>query len=130
MHSVVTPFHLSTNLPDDTRYGATRAHNRSMSEFVANDSWLMGVVVVSRNNPKLALVEVVSVAGADLEAAWALWQQGNGHRVTSIWTRSGSAWPAGVDHSFCTSEGRRCSSILCGRTPAARLGERWRKRPK
>ena len=72
MHSVVTPFHLSTNLPDDTRYGATRAHNRSMSEFVANDSWLMGVVVVSRNNPKLALVEVVSVVAADLEAAWVL----------------------------------------------------------
>ncbi|MGZ0191801.1 MAG: amidohydrolase family protein, partial [Acidimicrobiales bacterium] len=39
-HSVVTPFHPSTNLPDDVRYGATRAHNRAMSEFVANDSRL------------------------------------------------------------------------------------------
>ncbi len=69
-HSVVTPFHPSANLPDDIRYGATRAHNRAMSEFVANDSRLMGVAVVPLNNPALALVELEFALHAGLEAVW------------------------------------------------------------
>ncbi|MDA3032950.1 MAG: amidohydrolase family protein, partial [Actinomycetota bacterium] len=69
-HSVVTPFSASKNLPDDIRYGATRAHNRAMSEFVANDSRLMGVAVVPLNNPELALVELEFALQAGLEAVW------------------------------------------------------------
>ena len=69
-HSVVTPFHPSTNLPDAVRYGATRAHNRAMSDFVANDSRLMGVGVVPLNNPELAAVELEFALEAGLEAIW------------------------------------------------------------
>ena len=69
-HSVVTPFHPSTNLPDDVRYGATRAHNRAMSDFVANDSRLMGVAVVPLNNPDRAVIELDFALEAGLEAVW------------------------------------------------------------
>jgi len=69
-HSVVTPFHPSNNLPDDVRYGATRAHNRAMSDFVANDARLMGVGVVPLDNPALALAELDFILNAGLEAVW------------------------------------------------------------
>jgi predicted TIM-barrel fold metal-dependent hydrolase len=69
-HSVVTPFSASTTLSDEIRYGATRAHNRAMSDFVANDPRLMGVAVIPLNNPELALLEVEFALEAGLEAVW------------------------------------------------------------
>jgi len=36
-HSVSTPFSASRKLADDVRYGATRAHNRAMHDFCAED---------------------------------------------------------------------------------------------
>jgi predicted TIM-barrel fold metal-dependent hydrolase len=69
-HSVVTPFSASTKLTDDVRYGATRAHNRAMCDFVANDDRLMGVAVIPLNDPELALAEVDFVIEAGLEAVW------------------------------------------------------------
>ncbi|MFT6762074.1 MAG: putative TIM-barrel fold metal-dependent hydrolase [Candidatus Aldehydirespiratoraceae bacterium] len=69
-HSVVTPFSASKKLSDELRYGATRAHNRAMSDFVANDPRLMGVAVIPLNNPELALLEVDFALEAGLEAVW------------------------------------------------------------
>jgi len=69
-HSVVTPFHPSDNLPDDVRYGATRAHNRAMGDFVANDSRLMGVGVVPLNNPERAVTELEFALEAGMESIW------------------------------------------------------------
>ncbi len=69
-HSVVTPFSASTKLPDDVRYGATRAHNRAMSDFCADDERLMGVAVVPLDNPELALAELDFALGAGLQAVW------------------------------------------------------------
>lgn len=69
-HSVVTPFSASAKLPNDLRYGATRAHNRAMRDFVANDERLMGVAVIPLNDPELMLAEVDFVIEAGLEAVW------------------------------------------------------------
>ncbi len=69
-HSVVTPFSASSKVTDDLRYGATRAHNRAMRDFVANDDRLMGVAVVPLNDPESALAEVDFVLEAGLEAVW------------------------------------------------------------
>ena len=69
-HSVVTPFSMSSKLGDDLRYGATRAHNRAMSDFVANDARLMGVGVVPLNNPQLAVAELEFALEAGMEAIW------------------------------------------------------------
>jgi predicted TIM-barrel fold metal-dependent hydrolase len=69
-HSVVTPFSMSSKVGDDLRYGATRAHNRAMSDFVANDDRLMGVAVVPLDNAERALAEVEFALEAGLEAVW------------------------------------------------------------
>lgn len=69
-HSVVTPFSASTKVTHDLRYGATRAHNRAMRDFVANDDRLMGVAVIPLNDPQAALAEVDFVLEAGLEAVW------------------------------------------------------------
>jgi predicted TIM-barrel fold metal-dependent hydrolase len=69
-HSVVTPFSASSKLTDDVRYGATRRHNRAMSDFVANDDRLMGVAVIRLNDPDRALAEVDFVIEAGLEVVW------------------------------------------------------------
>lgn len=69
-HSVVTPFSASKKLTDEVRYGATRAHNRAMRDFVANDDRLMGVAVIPLNNPELAVAEVEFALDAGLDAVW------------------------------------------------------------
>lgn len=69
-HSVVQPFHPSSKTRDDLRYGATRAHNRHMSEFCASDSRLMGVGVVPLDNPALAIEELEFALKEGLEAIW------------------------------------------------------------
>ena len=69
-HSVATPFSPSRTLSADVRYGATRAHNRAMSEFCADDDRLMGVGIVPLDDPELALGEVEFALEAGLEAIW------------------------------------------------------------
>ncbi len=69
-HSVATPFSPSRKLSNDVRYGATRAHNRAMSEFCADDDRLMGVGIVALEDPDLALLELEFALTAGLEAIW------------------------------------------------------------
>jgi uncharacterized protein len=69
-HSVATPFSPSRSLPTEVRYGATRAHNRAMSEFCADDDRLMGVGIVPLEDPDAALVELEFALRAGLEAIW------------------------------------------------------------
>ena len=52
-HSVALPFHASSKTDQRLRYGATRAHNRHMKEFCANDDRLMGVAIVHSTIPNV-----------------------------------------------------------------------------
>jgi len=69
-HSVVTPFHPSANLDPRLRYGATRAHNRAMSDFCANDDRMMGVGVVPLDDADLAMEELLFGLESGMEAIW------------------------------------------------------------
>lgn len=69
-HSVVQPFHPSSKTPVELRYGATRAHNRHMSEFCSADDRLMGVAVVPLDDPQSAISELEFALDAGLEAVW------------------------------------------------------------
>ena len=69
-HSVVLPFHPSSKTDPVLRYGATRAHNRHMSEFCAEDDRLMGVGVIPLDDPERATQELDWVLDAGLEAVW------------------------------------------------------------
>jgi len=69
-HSVVMPFHPSSKIDPALRYGATRAHNRHMSEFCAADDRLMGVAVIPLDDPTLAIAELDWVLDNGLEAVW------------------------------------------------------------
>ena len=69
-HSVATPFSPSRKLSTELRYGATRAHNRAMSEFCADDDRLMGVGIIPLEDPDTALIELEFALDAGLEAIW------------------------------------------------------------
>jgi predicted TIM-barrel fold metal-dependent hydrolase len=69
-HSVATPFSPSRKLSNELRYGATRAHNRAMSDFCAADDRLMGVGIVPLEDPDNALIELEFALEAGLEAIW------------------------------------------------------------
>ena len=69
-HSVVTPFHPSSKKPLRIKYGGARAHNRHMAEFCAGDDRLMGVGVVSLDDPESAITELEWAIDAGLEAMW------------------------------------------------------------
>ncbi len=69
-HSVAFPFHPSSKKPANLRYGATRAHNRHMAEFCANDDRLMGVGIVPLDDPEHAMVELDFALESGLEAIW------------------------------------------------------------
>ncbi len=69
-HSVAMPFSPSRKLSPELRYGATRAHNRAMSEFCADDDRLMGVGIVPLEDPDHALIELDFALSAGLEAIW------------------------------------------------------------
>ncbi len=91
-HSVSTPFSPSRKLASDIRYGATRAHNRAMSDFCAQDDRLMGVAVVPLEDPELALAEVDFALDAGLEAVWVphhpAGERSPGHvDLTRFWAR-------------------------------------------
>ena len=57
-HSVAFPFHPSQKKPVHLRYGATRAHNRHMTDFCADDDRLMGVGIIPLDDPEQAMVEL------------------------------------------------------------------------
>ncbi|MFT4676027.1 MAG: putative TIM-barrel fold metal-dependent hydrolase [Patiriisocius sp.] len=69
-HSVAFPFHPSSKKPLDLRYGATRAHNRHMSDFCSDDARLMGVGIVPLDNPEMAIKEAEWAIKEGLEAIW------------------------------------------------------------
>lgn len=69
-HSVALPFHPSSKKPLDLRYGATRAHNRAMSDFCSDDDRLMGVGIVPLDDPEHAMRELDFVLEAGLESVW------------------------------------------------------------
>ena len=91
-HSVATPFSPSRRVSNDVRYGATRAHNRAMSEFCADDDRLMGVAIVPLEDPDHALIELDFALGAGLEAVWVAHhpagERSPGHvDLAPFWTR-------------------------------------------
>jgi len=116
-HSVTTPFSMSRKLGDDLRYGTARAHNRAMSDFVANDARLMGVGVVPLNNPELAVAELEFALIAGMEAIWvphyAPRNMSPGHVVFYPF---GSASPNRKRLSSCMSAAHRYSSTRSGPT--------------
>jgi predicted TIM-barrel fold metal-dependent hydrolase len=69
-HSVATPFSPSRTISNEIRYGATRAHNRAMSEFCADDARLMGVGIVPLDDPAAAIIELDFALEAGLDAIW------------------------------------------------------------
>lgn len=69
-HSVKPIFHPSETMAPRLRYGATRAHNRAMADFCADDDRLMGVGVVPFQDIGEALVELDFALEAGLEAIW------------------------------------------------------------
>lgn len=69
-HSVAFPFHPSSKKPSKLRYGATRAHNRHMSDFCSDDDRLMGVGIVPLDDPKHAIEELDFALENGMEAIW------------------------------------------------------------
>ena len=69
-HSVGLPFHASSKTDPRLRYGATRAHNRHMKEFCANDDRLMGVAIVPLDDCDLALRELDFILDGGFSAVW------------------------------------------------------------
>jgi len=69
-HSVAFPFHPSSKTPTKLRYGATRAHNRHMAEFCAEDDRLMGVGIVPLDDPDAAIIELEWALENNLKAIW------------------------------------------------------------
>ena len=69
-HSVALPFHASSKTDAKLRYGATRAHNRHMKEFCANDARLMGVAIVPLDDPERALIELDWVLEGGFSSVW------------------------------------------------------------
>ena len=52
------PFHPSQKKSVKLRYGATRAHNRHMTDFCSDDDRLMGVGIVPLDDPESAYNEL------------------------------------------------------------------------
>ncbi len=69
-HSVAFPFHPSSKKSLELRYGATRAHNRHMSDFCGDDDRLMGVGIVPLDDPSRAMTELEFALDAGLESIW------------------------------------------------------------
>lgn len=69
-HSVAFPFHPSSKKPMNLRYGATRAHNRHMVDFCADDQRLMGVGIVPLDDPDHAIAELEWALEQGLKAIW------------------------------------------------------------
>nr|WP_070960169.1 amidohydrolase family protein [Hyphomonas sp. Mor2] len=69
-HSVAFPFHPSSKTDPVLRYAATRAHNRHMADFCADDARLMGVGIVPLDTPDLAIQELDFAIENGMEAIW------------------------------------------------------------
>lgn len=69
-HSVAFPFHPSSKTDPKLRYAATRAHNRHMADFCADDARLMGVGIVPLDTPDLAIAELDFALQSGMEAIW------------------------------------------------------------
>ena len=69
-HSVAFPFHPSQKKPLNLRYGATRAHNRHMADFCADDDRLMGIGIVPLDDPANALRELEFALEAGMQSIW------------------------------------------------------------
>lgn len=69
-HSVALPFHPSQKKPLHLRYGATRAHNRHMIDFCADDDRLMGVGIIPLDDPAEAMAELEFALKSGLQAIW------------------------------------------------------------
>ncbi len=69
-HSVVQPFHPSSKMRVDLRYGATRAHNRHMADFCAHDDRLMPVGVVPLDSPEHAIAELDAALELGMQSIW------------------------------------------------------------
>lgn len=69
-HSVAMPFHPSQKKSVKLRYGATRAHNRHMTDFCSDDDRLMGVGIVPLDDPESAYTELEWAIEAGLESIW------------------------------------------------------------
>ncbi|MDP3749878.1 MAG: amidohydrolase family protein [Phenylobacterium sp.] len=69
-HSVAMPFSASSKIAPELRYGATRAHNRHMADFCADDARLLGVAIVPLDEPALAMAELDAAIAAGLKAVW------------------------------------------------------------
>lgn len=69
-HSVVLPFHPSSKTDPALRYAATRAHNRHMADYCADDDRLMGVAVIPLDDPARAIAEVDFALENGLESVW------------------------------------------------------------
>ena len=69
-HSVAFPFHPSSKKAPRLRYGATRAHNRHMVDFCADDDRLMGVGIVPLDDPQCALEEATWAIEQGVQAIW------------------------------------------------------------
>ncbi len=95
-HSVAFPFHPSSKKPAHLRYGATRAHNRHMVDFCADDPRLMGVGIVPLDEPELAIAEVEWIIENGLEAVWVPHRAPIGHApghvdLEGFWARLAEA---------------------------------------
>ncbi len=91
-HSVALPFHASSKTDPRLRYGATRAHNRHMKDFCANDDRLMGVAIVPLDTPELAMAELDFVLDGGFAAVWvphrACGDKSPGHvELEAFWAR-------------------------------------------
>ena len=78
--------------PDDVRYAAAAAHNRSMAEFCAGDPRLLGVALVPLDEPRQALATIDEALRLGLGAVWipsrAPGGRSPGHpRHDAIWRR-------------------------------------------
>lgn len=69
-HSVAFPFHPSSKLSPELRYGATRAHNRHMADFCSDDDRLMGVGIVPLDDPASAIRELDFALENGMQAIW------------------------------------------------------------
>ncbi len=95
-HSVRLPFHGSSKTDPKLRYAATRAHNRHMFDFCANDERLMGVAVVPLDSPELAIAELDTILEGGFDAVWvphrACGDKSPGHiEIEPFWARLAEA---------------------------------------
>ena len=58
------------NAPDDIRYAAAQAHNRSMAEFCDKDTRLIGVALVPLDDPEQAIRLIDDALRLKLGAVW------------------------------------------------------------